>query len=147
MTSKLEAFHENNKSSMGTTHLAIIPPGPNLLSDSIVATPILAGDGMGGGGGGDGDVGMGGMEGGGGSGFEFGVDPSTDPELALALRMSMEEEERRQARERADQEAAEKPKLEAVQEEGQGSSVGAVGGDDTGEGKSDKKDDDKMDTA
>lgn len=148
VTQKLEAFHENNKSSMGTTHLAIIPPGPNLLSDSIVATPILAGDGMGGGSGGDGDVGMGGMGGGGGGGdgFEFGVDPSTDPELALALRMSMEEEERRQARERADQEATDKPKLEAVQEEGQGSSAGAEGGD-AGEGKSDKKDDDKMDTA
>jgi len=146
VTQKLEAFHENNKSSMGTTHLAIIPPGPNLLSDSIVSTPILAGDGMGGGGGSDGDVGMGGMGGGGGDGFEFGVDPSTDPELALALRMSMEEEERRQARERTDQEAADKPKLEPVQEEGQGSSGGAEGGD-SAESKSEKKDDDKMDTA
>ncbi|KZF23750.1 26S proteasome regulatory subunit S5A, multiubiquitin chain binding protein, partial [Xylona heveae TC161] len=90
ITKKLEAFNENVKGGDGS-HLAIIPPGPNLLSDSIVTTPILGGDGMGG-------AGMGGAEGGegGASQFEFGVDPSMDPELALALRMSFEEEKARQ---------------------------------------------------
>lgn len=141
-TAKIEAFHENIKGSADGSHLAIIPPGPNLLSDSIVATPILAGDGIGGGGGGEGGA-EGGMGGGGNENFEFGIDPNTDPELALALRMSMEEEERRRAREEREAGASEASKLDTVPEEGGSSSGGGEKKDE------DKKDEggDKMDTA
>lgn len=138
-TRKVQAFHDNIKGSADGSNLAIIPPGPNLLSDSIIATPILAGEGMGPSMGG----GAGGEDGGaGGESFEFGVDPNADPELALALRMSMEEEERRKAREdREKAEAEGKTNLSSVPEEG-GSGGGSGGGD-----KKDGADPDKMDTA
>lgn len=59
-----------------------IPPGPHLLSDILLSSPIISGE--------DGPPpGFGGN-------FEFGVDPSLDPELAMALKMSMEEERNRQ---------------------------------------------------
>ena len=57
-----------------------IPPGPHVLSDILISSPIISG----------------GESSSGGGGFEFGVDPSLDPELALALRISMEEEKARQ---------------------------------------------------
>ena len=114
-TKKLEVFNEHIKSPDGS-HLAIIPPGPNLLSDHLMTTEILAGDGVGP------REGDGGIDGGGegGGGFEFGVDPSTDPELALALRMSMEEEKARQEKEgaKAQEEASKEPVLEGIPEEG-----------------------------
>ena len=115
-TKKLEVFNEHIKTTDGS-HLAIIPPGPNLLSDHLASTEILAGDGVGPRGGDDG-VDGGGESGGG--GFEFGVDPSTDPELALALRMSMEEEKARQEKEgaKAQAEASKEPGLEDIPEEG-----------------------------
>ncbi|CAF9908834.1 MAG: hypothetical protein ALECFALPRED_005068 [Alectoria fallacina] len=118
-TKKLEAFNENIKGGDGS-HLEIIPPGPSLLSDHIISTPILAGEGVaprGGENGGD----AGGDAGGG--GFDFGVDPSADPELALALRMSMEEEKARQEKEVKAGEAAKEPTLEGIPEES-GSSEG-----------------------
>lgn len=69
------------------SHLVNIPPGPHILSDVLLSSPILSGEeGV--------PAGFGG--GGGGAGFEFGVDPSLDPELALALRISLEEERARQ---------------------------------------------------
>lgn len=155
---KLRAFNEGVKGGEGS-HLEIVPPGPNLLSDSIVASPILAGEG----GGAAAAGGAGGAEGGaGGAGagenFEFGVDPSLDPELALVLRMSMEEERERQAREQRQADEAEgKTQLESVPEaqEGEGSGGAApkpeAQGDGSGEGKSGddgkKEDEDKMDTA
>ena len=91
-TKKLESFNENIKGGDGS-HLVIIPPGPSLLSDQIVSSPILEADGVAP----RGEPGTDGVAGGG--DFEFGVDPSTDPELALALRMSMEEEKARQEKE------------------------------------------------
>lgn len=63
-------------------HLVSIPPGPHLLSDILISSPILAGDrgipeeAMG-------DAGAGSSSAAGGSGYEFGVDPSLDPELAM----------------------------------------------------------------
>lgn len=96
---KLEAFI-NAVNNDDNSHLVTIPPGPHILSDILISSPIVssnedAGGGMGGGGGG-----------GGGDGFaEFGVDPAMDPEFAWALRVSMEEERQRQeaeARARAD---------------------------------------------
>lgn len=112
-TKKLEAFNENIKGGDGS-HLEIIPPGPSLLSDHIISTPILAGEGVAPRGGENGDD-AGGDAGGG--GFDFGVDPSADPELALALRMSMEEEKARQEKEVKAGEAAKEPTLEGIPEE------------------------------
>jgi len=154
-TSKLQAFNEAVKGGDGS-HLEIVHPGPNLLSDIVVASPILAGEGGGPrGGGGDAEgEGAGGAQGGG--DYEFGVDPSMDPELALALRMSMEEENARQERERAQQGQAEgKTQLESVPEEGkqgEGESQPLLNqnGEASGSGsagKDKKDDDDKMDTA
>ncbi|KAL8768722.1 MAG: hypothetical protein Q9209_005140 [Squamulea sp. 1 TL-2023] len=155
-TKKLEVFNENIKGGDGS-HLAIIPPGPSLLSDTLVTTPILSADGVAPRGGPE----EGGAESGGG-GFEFGVDPSTDPELALALRMSMEEEKARQEKE-GKQDEPKGESLEGIPEEnqplldGQGEASGS-GGDkmdedkqESSESKAEQKDGDghgdKMDTA
>jgi len=154
---KLQAFNENIKGGDGS-HLEIIYPGPNLLSDSIVATPILAGDGVGGAGG------MGGASGDAGEGsasqFEFGVNPELDPELALALRMSYEEEKARQEKERkAKEEAEKKEKLEGIPEADEKQPLLDENGEASGSGhaeeskpaedsdKKDKDDADNMDTA
>lgn len=156
---KLRAFNEAVKSGDGS-HLEIVPPGPNLLSDSIVASPILAGEG---GGAAPNGAGAGSDGGAGGENFEFGVDPNLDPELALVLRMSMEEEKERQEKERKAREEAEgKTNLESVPEnkegeagerqpllDGNGEPSGSASGSAGTQAKrpDDKKDDDKMDTA
>jgi len=138
-TKKLTAFNENVKGGDGS-HLAVIPPGPGLLSDQLVTSPILNGDGSGAQGG------MGGGEAGGLD--EFGIDPSLDPELALALRMSMEEEKARVDRankEKADQEA--NAGLEGIKEEDEAKEpLLNKDGEASGSGKKDD-DADKMDTA
>lgn len=143
-TSKLQAFVNAIKASENS-HLATIPPGPHLLSDQLITTPILSGDSAGGSGGGSGGDVPGEL-----NEFEFGVDPSLDPELALALRMSMEEEKARIEKEQKAREERE------AKERGEGSSaLGAVKEedettpllkDDDKGGSSSKKDDDKMDT-
>ncbi|KAI4189550.1 MAG: hypothetical protein L6R41_001404 [Letrouitia leprolyta] len=156
-TKKLEAFNENIKGGDGS-HLAIIPPGPSLLSDTLVTTPILSTDGVAPRGGTD-EVGADG----GGAGFEFGVDPSTDPDLALALRMSMESEMARQEKEGKAKDEGKGESLEGIPEEnqplldGQGE-VSGSGGDKMDEDKKESQeakeekeegdgDGDKMDTA
>jgi 26S proteasome regulatory subunit N10 len=154
-TKKLEAFNEAITGGEGS-HLAVIPPGPNLLSDSIVTTPILAGEGMGVNSGMGGAAGEAGQDTGS-NAFEFGVDPSMDPELAIALRMSLEEENARKERERKEREEHEgKANLESVPEadekqplldqngEASGSGAGGQNGDVD---KKDKDDGDRMDTA
>ena len=113
-TKKLEAFNENIKGGDGS-HLEIIQPGPSLLSDHIISTPILAGEGVAPRGGETGAEPGGDTAGG---GFDFGIDPSADPELALALRMSMEEEKARQEKEGKSEEGAQEPGLEGIPEEG-----------------------------
>lgn len=89
---KLEAFVgaiNNNDNS----NLLTVPPGPHILSDIVISSPILQ-DGEGGG------PSIMPLAGGGmGGDFEYGVDPSIDPELAMALRISAEEERQRQERE------------------------------------------------
>ncbi|WPH00038.1 putative von Willebrand factor, type A, ubiquitin interacting, proteasome subunit Rpn10 [Acrodontium crateriforme] len=149
--SKLQAFNEAVKGGDGS-HLEIIPPGPNLLSDSILASPIMAGEG--GAGGAPNGASAGGDGGASGAGdYEFGVDPNIDPELALVLRMSMEEEKERQAREqKAKDEAEGKTQLESVPEEGKDSESAPLlsrNGEASGSGKKDGDKDggDKMDTA
>jgi 26S proteasome regulatory subunit N10 len=157
--SKLEAFNEHVKGGDGS-HLVFVPPGPNHLSDVLLTSPILAGEGAGGAGSGGVAAGENGVPGGadgatagggaaaaaGGTGFEFGIDPSLDPELAMALRMSMEEETNRLERQRREREEAEqkekekqdkeKERLEGIPEEGQvqggqPSGVGAAAGDES----------------
>lgn len=73
-TSRLEAFI-NNVNNSDNSHLVTIPPGPHLLSDMLISTPIVAGE--------DGASGNFGASSGG--DFEFGIDPSLDPELALVI--------------------------------------------------------------
>lgn len=150
VTQKLQAFNEAVKGGDGS-YLEIVQPGPNLLSDTIVASPILAGETGGLGGAASGAEGGAAASGGGGD-FEFGVDPSMDPELALALRMSMEEETARQERERKAQESADgKTQLESVPEGSENQPLLDQNGEPSGSAdQKDKKkdgDDDKMDTA
>ncbi|CCU81302.1 unnamed protein product [Blumeria hordei] len=136
-TKKLTTFNANVKSS-DSSHIAIIPPGPGLLSDQLLTSPILNGDIIAQGGGTAGESGVGGDN------FEFGIDPSIDPDLALALRMSMEEEKARVEKHKKDMidaEAKEKAKLEGIKEEDEQTPL-------LGKGKDQKDDDsDKMDIA
>jgi 26S proteasome regulatory subunit N10 len=123
----LEKFVEAVGGSSGEgNYLAVIPPGPGLLSDSLITTPIVSmgGDAA------QGGSGMDGLETGGGAqgnDFAFGVDPAADPELAMALRMSMEEEQNRLERERREREERERQngdRMETITEEGQGQANG-----------------------
>ncbi|KAI0237014.1 proteasome regulatory particle base subunit rpn10 [Massospora cicadina] len=82
---KLQAFMDAVTSSSNSCLLNIYP-GPQLLSDMVISSPIIAEDGM------ASDLGRGDS-----SNFEFGVDPELEPELAMALRLSLEEERARQA--------------------------------------------------
>ncbi|KAF8475958.1 hypothetical protein BDZ91DRAFT_674031 [Kalaharituber pfeilii] len=143
-TSKLQAFVDAINAS-DNSHLATIPPGPHLLSDLLITTPILSGEnGVGNGGSGAGGEAPGDL-----GAFEFGVDPSVDPELALALRMSMEEEKARVEREqKAKEEKEAKERAEAAK------ALGSVKEEDEStpllkeedKAESSRKDDDKMDT-
>ena len=128
-TKKLEAFVDTVTGGDGS-HLAIIPPGPHLLSEELQTTPILAGEGAAAGAAAAG-------EGGDAGGFSFEDAAENDPELAFALRLSLEEEKNRQEKEKREREQAEgKTDLGNIPEESQGEPSG------------DKdKDDDKMDTA
>ncbi|QKX55300.1 uncharacterized protein TRUGW13939_02392 [Talaromyces rugulosus] len=124
-TKKLEAFVENVKGGDGS-NLAIIPPGPNLLSEELQVTPILGGE----------PGGAGGGEAAEGEGFGFEDAAENDPELAFALRLSLEEEKNRQEKEKREREEQEgKASLENIPEEAK----------DGGESSNEK--DDKMDTA
>ncbi|KAL7628143.1 proteasome regulatory particle base subunit rpn10 [Parahypoxylon ruwenzoriense] len=141
---KLEAFNNAVKTNENS-HFVVIPPSGKLLSDQLITTPILLGEGAAGGSGGV-------AEGGGGDFGGFDFDPSADPELALALRMSMEEENARQAKQaKAEEEAAKKSGLEGIEEEGENQPLLNEQGEPSGSGsseKKDKKDDgDKMDTS
>lgn len=143
---KLTKFNETVKAGEGS-HLVTIPAGVGLLSDQLVSSPIMHGEGGAGGAGAGGE--------GGGDFGEYGFDPNNDPELALALRMSMEEEQARrekQAREEAD--AAQKASLDSVKEEDESSKPlldknGEPSGSGSGASKDEKKGggkgDDKMD--
>lgn len=71
----------------GGSHLVSVPAGGCVvLSEALISSPLIGGDGAG-------------PSGSGLSPFEFGVDPNEDPELALALRVSMEEQRQRQEEE------------------------------------------------
>jgi len=143
---KLQAFHDAVKSGEGS-HLEVITPGPQLLSDRLVSTPILLGD--------NAPVGSSSMDGG--PAMDLSYDANEDPELALALRMSLEEENARQEKARREEAAAAaKADLAPVKEEeaeseplldqqGQPNSSGGGKRDDGKDGKA--HDSDKMDTS
>jgi 26S proteasome regulatory subunit N10 len=134
-TKKLEAFVENVKGSDGS-HLAIIPPSANLLSDELQLTPILGGDGAGAG------PGVAGEDGGDASVFEDTAE--NDPELAFALRLSLEEEKNRQEKEKRERDEQErKTTVETVPEEGAESQQNPGGESSKGR----DEDGDRMDTA
>ncbi|GAA5838480.1 hypothetical protein JCM5353_004030 [Sporobolomyces roseus] len=88
--SKLSSLIDSTNSSENS-HFLSVEPGPHLLSERIIQSPIARGEASG-----DDESGSGGG-GGGGQADEFGVDPNLDPELAMALRMSLQEEQARQA--------------------------------------------------
>lgn len=142
---KLEAFN-NVLKSPDSSHLVVVPPSGRLLSDQLISSPILLGEGAAGAGG------AGGAESGAGNEFGFDFDPTDDPELALALRMSMEEENARQARQtQADGDSGSKSNLEGIKEEDERQPLLNEDGEASG-GSSSKKDakkdgDDKMDTS
>ncbi|CAG8437054.1 10502_t:CDS:2 [Ambispora gerdemannii] len=111
-TSKLEAFIQAVNSS-DNSHLVTIPPGPHILSERLIPSPIISGeDGL-----------PAGFASGTGGGFDFGVDPNLDPELALALRISLEEEK---ARQEAEAEAAKATTTNAPETESTSMAVDAV---------------------
>ncbi len=152
---KLEAFIENVKGAEGS-HLLVVPPGPSLLSDVLITSPVLAAEAAAV----RPDLRGAAAEGGEGgtNQFEFGVDPSMDPELALALRMSYEEEKARQEREKKEQEEREgKTELSGIPEEAEKQPLlneegePSSSGQDNEQGDAGKKgtdgDPDKMDTA
>ena len=148
---KCDKFIAEVQGSEGS-NMVTIEPSSYLLSDQLIATPIMqdstlrqsaAVPGPSGGDAATGDS----------SDFPFGIDPSVDPELALALRMSMEEEKNRQekiAREEA--EKAKQASLETVKEEGESEPLldkdGQPSNSKKDEDKGGKSDDaDKMDTS
>lgn len=139
--SKLETFNKEVKGSVEGSYLVVIHPSGKLLSDQLISTPILLGEGAGssGGGGAGGDGGGASTE-----DFPFGIDPSVDPELALALRMSMEEEKARLEREKKAQEAeAAKSNLDTVNEDEANESTSLLDKDGQPSGSGSKKDGDK----
>ncbi|KAG4303753.1 hypothetical protein PORY_002836 [Pneumocystis oryctolagi] len=88
-TSKLTAFIEAINSD-DNSHLTTIPPGPHLLSDQLLHSPVITNDQSSIHGASNIQEGLSGEH------FDFGVDPNLDPELALALQMSLQEEQARQ---------------------------------------------------
>lgn len=94
-TEKLEAFvaavNNNNNS-----HLVTIPPGPHILSDILISSPIINEDAGTGTGTGASTTGTATSSRADTLASFGGVDPNIDPELALALKISMEEERARQ---------------------------------------------------
>ncbi|ESK86203.1 multiubiquitin chain binding protein mbp1 [Moniliophthora roreri MCA 2997] len=98
-------------SSGDNSHYVTVPPGPNLISDVLITSPVLSEDRSA-----SIPAELGGTGGSGPSGstsnandFEFGVDPSLDPELAMALRLSMQEAQAREAAENASAPASNAP--------------------------------------
>jgi len=85
-TEKLTEFINTINGREGTgSHLVTVPPGPHLLSDILLNSPVIITEGEIPTGGGPHSTG----------GFDFGTEAQNDPELMMALRMSMEEEQRR----------------------------------------------------
>eukprot|EP01112_Ceratiomyxa_fruticulosa_P006877 TRINITY_DN1780_c0_g1_i1.p1 TRINITY_DN1780_c0_g1~~TRINITY_DN1780_c0_g1_i1.p1 ORF type:complete len:368 (-),score=105.69 TRINITY_DN1780_c0_g1_i1:61-1164(-) len=106
-TERLETFI-NTLNTNDNSHLVTVPPGPHILSDILLSSPIVVGEGGGSsfGASAAAAAAVAAQRGGTGGGeYDFGIDPNLDPELALALRLSMEEERARQERSSQEQPA------------------------------------------
>lgn len=77
-----------------TSHMLTVEPGPNLLTDRLVMSPILQGADGGAAAAAAAAGGAAAMGGGGGAGGDIGFNPELDPELATVLRESMQEYQR-----------------------------------------------------
>lgn len=91
-TERLEAFVNAVRGGAEKSTLLTVPPGPHILSDVLLQSPIISDE--------SGASGVASAS----RIHEFGVDPNLDPELAMVLRMSLEEENARQARLRQEEE-------------------------------------------
>eukprot|EP01105_Mastigella_eilhardi_P013324 TRINITY_DN302_c0_g1_i1.p1 TRINITY_DN302_c0_g1~~TRINITY_DN302_c0_g1_i1.p1 ORF type:complete len:448 (+),score=179.33 TRINITY_DN302_c0_g1_i1:178-1344(+) len=111
-TEKIDKFIENvNKG--GNSHHVPVPPGPHMLSDCLISSVILQGEGGAG-------MAAGGAAGGPGQEFEFGIDPNLDPELAEAIKeslRSLEHDRQKEAAVQGQQPAASQPMLDADMDE------------------------------
>lgn len=97
---KLESFIKAVNTG-DESHLITVPAGPHILSDILLSSPIIVGEGGGGGFGAAAAASAAAAAAAAASGatggeYDFGVDPNLDPELAMVLRISMEEERARQ---------------------------------------------------
>jgi len=106
-TEKLEAFI-NAVNSNDNSHLVNIPPGPHILSDIILSSPIITGEAGGAAGGVPAATGGGST-----AANDFamygGIDPNLDPELALVMKISLEEARAKQESEKPKTEEGAKP--------------------------------------
>jgi len=104
---KLENFVKTVNTG-GESHLLNVPAGPLILSELVMSSPIIVGEGGGGGFGAAAAASAAiaatnAASGATGGEFDFGVDPTLDPELAMVLRISMEEERAREAKRKSEQ--------------------------------------------
>jgi 26S proteasome regulatory subunit N10 len=101
---KLENFIKSVNTA-DESHLITVPAGPHILSDMLLSSAIIVGEGGGGSFGASAAASAAAAaaaaSGATGGEYDFGVDPSLDPELAMVLRISMEEERARQRQEEA----------------------------------------------
>jgi len=103
-TTKLEAFMAAVKSSENSS-LVNIPPGPHVLSDIIISSPIITGNEE------SGTAPTSGTAPAPSHDFSQygGVDPNLDPELALALKVSLEEAKANQEKDKKPETPAQTP--------------------------------------
>ena len=117
---KLQTF-VNATNSNGNSHFLDVPLGVSMITDVLIASPIINVEEEGMGAAGVGAGGAAGVGAGGPGASQFseygGIDPNLDPELAMALRISLEEERARQqpAAGEADQIQAPNQQTEVVQ--------------------------------
>jgi len=108
-TKKLEAFINSVMNEEKDSHLLTIPPGPHILSDIILTSPIVSVEG------GTVNPNIGGSSS---DGFDYGgIDPNVEPDLAFALRMSIEDENRRKEKEKLEKQKSSETSKEEKKEE------------------------------
>jgi len=88
--SKLQKLVESTKDAADNSHYVQVLPGIQLLSDTLLSSPVLM-------------SGEGGQAGGVGGMNDFGGAAGLDPELEMALRISLEEEKAREQKKKDDE--------------------------------------------
>lgn len=136
---KLESFIKAVNTG-DESHLITVPAGPHILSDILLSSPIIVGEGGGGGFGAAAAASAAAAAAAAASGagaaggeYDFGVDPNLDPELAMVLRISMEEERARQeeAKRKAEQDGGAAPGAPAATTATPAAPAAAPAGGDT----------------